>query len=76
MLDYCDSVIPPLHFQFCLLCASELTRRVLFEDGINRVTCAQCNLTQMLSNVVNVVSVADDERGIVAIIWPYLCSQS
>jgi len=30
----------------------------------------------MLSNVVNVVSVADDERGIVAIIWSYLCSQS
>ena len=30
----------------------------------------------MLSNVVNVVSVADDVRGIVAIIWSYLSSQS
>jgi len=43
VLDYCDNVIPPQHFQFCPLCAAELTRRVLFEDGINRVTCAQCN---------------------------------
>ena len=69
-LDYPDSVIPPLRFQYCPMCASRLTREVLFDDNIPRITCPSCNWIQLASNVVGVAVVAVSDRGIAAIAPP------
>ena len=69
-LSYPKSVIPPLRFQFCPMCAARLTREVLFDDNLPRVKCPECGWIQLLSNVVGVVVVARNEHGIAAIIPP------
>ena len=67
-LSYPDSVIPPLRFQYCPICATGLTREVLFDDNIPRVKCPRCGWIQLLSNVVGVVVVARNEQGVAAIV--------
>lgn len=69
-LDYPEEVIPSLRFQFCPLCAARLTRRVIFDDNLARVTCPACGWIQLLSNVVGVVVVARREDRIAAISPP------
>lgn len=70
MLVYPDSVIPPLRIQYCPMCASPLTRKVLFDDNIDRVTCPDCGWIQLVSNVVGVAVVAHNNEGIAAILPP------
>ena len=69
-LSYSDGVIPTLRFQYCPMCASKLTREILFDDGIPRVTCSSCNWIQLSSNVVGVATVAVADSGIAAIAPP------
>ena len=64
---YDDHVIAPLRFRYCLMCASPLTREVIFDDHIPRVKCPNCDWIQLISNVVGVVVVARNEQGIAAI---------
>jgi ADP-ribose pyrophosphatase YjhB (NUDIX family) len=68
-LIYPEEVIPPLRYQFCPICAVPLTRQVIFDDGIPRVTCPACGWIQLSSNAVGVVVVAWNEKGI-AVIHP------
>jgi Zn ribbon nucleic-acid-binding protein len=68
-LSYPESVIPPLRYQFCPMCAARLIRKVLFDDQIDRITCPACGWIQVSSNVVGVAVVARNERGI-AVIFP------
>lgn len=70
MLTYPNSVIPPLRFQYCPMCGAPLTRKVLFDDNIDRVTCPDCGWIQLVSNVVGVAVVARNDEGIVAILPP------
>ena len=70
ILPYPEEVISTLRFQYCPMCASRLTRRVLFDDGISRVTCPSCHWIQLTSNVVAVAVVAVTESGIAAIAPP------
>jgi ADP-ribose pyrophosphatase YjhB (NUDIX family) len=69
-LTYSDNVIPSLRFQFCPMCASPLTRAVIFDDNLPRVTCPRCGWIQLSSNVVGVVTVAWDKRGIAVLVPP------
>ena len=69
-LIYPETVITPLRFQFCPMCAARLTREVIFDDNLPRVKCPQCGWIQLLSNVVGVVVVARNEQGIAAILPP------
>lgn len=69
-LSYPDHVIPALRFQFCPMCTSPLVRAVVFDDGLARITCPRCGWIQLLSNVVGVVTIAADRRGIAAILPP------
>lgn len=69
-LRYPASRIENLRFQYCPMCASELTRRVLFDDGIPRITCPDCDWIELLSNVVGVVSVATVDDVVAAIVPP------
>jgi hypothetical protein len=69
-LAYPDEIIPTLRFQYCPLCAAALTRKVLFDDGIARVTCPACDWIQLASNVVGVAVVAISENGIATISPP------
>lgn len=69
-LLYPENVIPPLRFQFCPMCTTQLTREVIFDDNIPRVKCPNCGWIQLLSNVVGVVTIAKNEQGIVAILPP------
>ncbi|MEZ4620783.1 MAG: zinc ribbon domain-containing protein [Caldilineaceae bacterium] len=69
MLTYPNSVIQSLRFQYCPMCTTPLTRKVLFDDNIPRITCPDCGWIQLVSNVVGVAVVAGDE-GIVAILPP------
>lgn len=69
-LVYPDTVIPAFRFQFCPLCKTQLTRKVLFDDNIPRVTCPACGWIYTLSNMVAVVVVVTTEDGIVAILPP------
>ena len=66
-LDYPDSVIPPLRFQYCPLCAQPLVRKVLFDDQIARITCGSCGWIQLTSNALGVVTVARQGTDIVTI---------
>ena len=66
-LDYPDSVIPPLRFQYCPLCAHPLERKVLFDDQIARISCGSCGWTQLISNALGVVIVARQGADIVTI---------
>ncbi len=52
------------------MCTSPLTREVIFDDNIPRVKCPNCGWIQLISNVVGVVVVARNEKGIVAIVPP------
>ena len=70
ILPYPEETISTLRFQYCPMCASGLTRRVLFDDGIPRVTCPSCNWIQLASNVVGVAVVAVGESGIATIAPP------
>lgn len=70
-LIYEDNVIDPLRFQYCPMCTSPLTREILFDDNISRVNCPRCGWIQLASNVVGVVVVAHNEKGIVAILPPH-----
>ncbi len=66
-LDYPDSVIPPLRFQYCPLCAQPVVRKVLFDDQIARITCGSCGWIQLISNALGVVTVARQGTDIVTI---------
>jgi 8-oxo-dGTP pyrophosphatase MutT (NUDIX family) len=68
-LSYPEKVIPPLRFQFCPMCTTPLKRKVVFDDGIPRITCPSCGWIQLSSNAVGVVVVARNEDGI-AVIYP------
>ncbi|MBN2149297.1 MAG: NUDIX hydrolase [Anaerolineales bacterium] len=69
-LTYPEDVIPALRFQFCPMCTAPLTRRVIFDDQIARLTCPACGWIQLSSNAVAVVVVAHNEHGIAAILPP------
>lgn len=71
-LSYPDEVIPPFRFQFCPLCKTPLTWKVLFDDNIPMVTCPACHWIYTRSNLTSVVSVAVVEGGIVTILPPQL----
>ncbi len=66
-LAYPDTVIPALRFQYCPMCTTPLTRAVLFDDTIPRVTCPQCGWIQLATNAVGVVVIARSDEGIAAI---------
>jgi ADP-ribose pyrophosphatase YjhB (NUDIX family) len=66
-LKYPTTVLPTLRFQFCPLCASPLTREVIFDDNIPRIRCPKCKWIQLSSNAVGVVAIARNEQGIAAI---------
>ncbi len=69
-LTYEENVIAPLRFQYCPICASPLTREVIFDDNIPRVKCPNCDWIQLTSNGVGGVVVARNEKGIAAILPP------
>ncbi len=69
-ITYDDNVIAPLRFKYCPMCTSPLTREIIFDDNIPRVKCPNCGWIQLISNVVGVVVVAGNERGVVAIVPP------
>ncbi|MEW5872869.1 MAG: NUDIX domain-containing protein [Chloroflexota bacterium] len=71
-LPYPENVIPSLRFQFCPMCKTELTRAVLFDDNIPRVTCPACGWIYTQSNVAAVASVVHYNGGIVVILPPGL----
>jgi ADP-ribose pyrophosphatase YjhB (NUDIX family) len=52
------------------MCTSSLTRAVLFDDNLPRVTCPNCGWIQLSSNVVGVVTIARDQRGIAVLVPP------
>ena len=70
MLTYPDTVIAPLRLQYCPMCTAGLTRKILFDDNIPRITCPDCGWIQLGSNVVGVAVVARNAEGIVAILPP------
>jgi len=67
-LFYPETIIPTLRYQYCPMCASPLTREVVFDDNLPRVKCPKCNWIQLSSNAVGVVTVAHNKHGIAAII--------
>ena len=67
-LSYPEAVIPCLRYQYCPMCASPLTREVVFDDNLPRIKCPKCNWIQLSSNAVGVVTVAHNQHGIAAII--------
>lgn len=69
-LTYPDNVIPPLRFQYCPMCATPLTREIVFDDNIPRIKCPQCHWIQLSSNAVAVVVVAHNAQGVAAIMPP------
>jgi len=75
-LEYPETVIPPFRYQFCPMCKTQLTRRVLFDDNIPLVTCPSCQWICTRSNVNGVVSVATCKDGIVTILPPSLPSEA
>ena len=69
-LTYPENVIPTLRYQFCPLCAERLTRKILFDDNIPRLTCPVCGWIQLSTIAVGVVTVAHCDLGIAAIAPP------
>ena len=69
-LRYPASRIGSLRFQFCPMCTAGLSRRVLFDDGIPRVTCPGCGWIELACNAVGVASVALVDDTVVAIAPP------
>ncbi len=69
-LTYPEDVVPSLRFQFCPMCTAPLTREVIFDDNIPRITCPECGWIQLSSNAVSVVVVAHNGQGIAAILPP------
>lgn len=69
-LTYPDNVIPPLRFQFCPMCKTQLVREVIFDDNIPRVRCPNCEWIQLSSNVVGVSVIAANDQGIAVILPP------
>jgi len=69
-LTYPENVIPTLRFQFCPMCTAQLRREIVFDDGIPRVKCPECDWIQLSTNAVGVVAVARNEHGIAAILPP------
>jgi NADH pyrophosphatase NudC (nudix superfamily) len=70
LLSYSENIIPTLRFQFCPLCAVRLTRKILFDDNIPRVTCPSCGWIQLSTDAVGVVTVAHCAKGIAALSPP------
>jgi ADP-ribose pyrophosphatase YjhB (NUDIX family) len=71
-LDYPEIVIPPYRYQYCPMCKTPLTRKVLFDDHIPMVTCPACNWIYTQSNITSVVSVVTCAEGIATILPPGL----
>jgi ADP-ribose pyrophosphatase YjhB (NUDIX family) len=69
-LEYPDSVIPEFRFQYCPKCRTELSRKVLFDDNLPRVTCPACGWIYSLSNLVAVATVVTTADGGIVMIHP------
>ena len=67
-LDYPDKVIEAFRFQFCPMCKTQLTRKVLFDDDLPLVTCPSCKWINTRSNLTAAVSVVTCEEGIATIL--------
>lgn len=68
-LEYPDEILPTHRAQHCPMCTAALARDVLFDDGIPRVHCPQCDWIQLVNNAVGVAVVAHSAAGI-AVIHP------
>lgn len=66
-LQYEDTILPAHWAQYCPMCRAVLVRKVLFDDGIPRVTCVDCGWIQLITNATGVVVVAHSDAGVVAI---------
>ena len=75
-LEYPDAVIPQFRYQYCPMCKTQLTRKVLFDDNIPLVTCPSCKWICTRSNLTAVVSVVTYSEGIVTILPPSLPSET
>lgn len=67
---YPDIVLPRLRYQFCPLCATHLTKGVLNNDSIPRVTCPACGWVHYPTNAIGVNLIVRYGEGIVAILPP------
>ncbi|MEZ4662744.1 MAG: NUDIX domain-containing protein [Caldilineaceae bacterium] len=66
-LQYDGGILPTHALQYCPMCRAALVRKVLFDDGIPRVTCVECGWIQLITNATGVVVVAHGDAGVVAI---------
>jgi 8-oxo-dGTP diphosphatase len=64
---YPDIMLPNLKFNFCPMCRSKLSTKVIDDDGIMRVYCPTCEWVHYPSNALGVNMVIVGNGGIVAI---------
>ena len=67
-LEYPDTVIASFRYQFCPMCKTQLTWKVIFDDNIPLVTCPSCKWINTRSNLTAVVSVVTCKDGIATIL--------
>lgn len=69
-LEYPENVLPRLRYRFCPMCRGALGRKVIYDDGIERVACPACGWVHQPSNVMGVNVVIVHEGGVVALLPP------
>lgn len=70
MLHYPDLMLPRLRYQFCPMGRTQLHRRVINDDGIERVCCPNCGWVHFPANAMGVNVVVSVDGGIVALLPP------
>jgi len=69
-MNYPEIVLPRLRYQYCPKCRTELIRKVINDDNIERVCCPSCDWVHFPSNAMGVVILITTKNGIVSILPP------
>jgi ADP-ribose pyrophosphatase YjhB (NUDIX family) len=67
-MNYLETVLSRLRYQFCPMCKSDLVNKVINDDGIERVCCPNCNWVHYPTNAIGVVVLITTDDGVVAIL--------
>lgn len=69
-MDYPDIYLPRLRYRYCPMCRTELIKKIINDDHIERVCCPSCKWVHYPTNAFGVVVLLTTEDGIVAILPP------
>ncbi len=69
-LTYSENLLPRLRYQYCPMCKTPLTRRVIDDDGILRVHCPSCGWVHYPTNITSVIVLVKVGDQYVAILPP------